>query len=310
MLNPKNLQVFVAVADLGSISALAAQSGLAQSAISRQIVELERHFAGPLFYRTGRGVVPTELAQAVLPRIRALLAEMDSLEADARARSGNPAGVVNIGLVPAVSAQLASALYGRIRQAFPDIGLRIFEGYSGQIEEWLASGKVEVAVFNLYRDSRQHAYDRLQSTNVLLVAAAGRLPPVNRDAIAFEALAGLPLVLPSLPNTLRTLLEAHAQKRGFALRIEVEANSAGTIKELVGGHALFTTMPFHAVAGELASGRFQAARITGPVMSQELVLATGTHRPLTIAARQVAKILPELVKEFVPNGRPRSRGRT
>lgn len=299
MLNPKNLRVFLDVADLGSISRAAASSGIAQSAVSRHIAELERELEGRLFHRTGRGVVPTELGQSMLPRTRALLVEMEAFSADARARSGNAAGTVDLGFVPAISGQLTSVLYSRIRERFPEIKLRIFEGYSGQIEDWLASGKIDIALFNSYRPAKGRAYERLLTTEMLLIGAAGSRP-VRRGPVAFESLAGLPMVLPSLPNTLRSLLEEHAHKKGFALRIEVEANSSIAIKELVANSALFTTLPYHAVAADLAAKRFHAARIAGPSLKQVIVLATGTQRPLTVATRQVAKVLPALVNEFIP----------
>lgn len=299
MLNPKNLHVFVDVADLGSISKAAAASRVAQSAISRQITELEREFEGRLFYRTGRGVVPTDLAYSILPKTRALLAEVEQLLEDARVHAGNLTGTVGLGLVPAISAQLVSVLFSRISERFPKIRLRIFEGYSGQIQEWLTSGKVDVAIFNSYRPAKTSAYERLLTTDVLLVGAAGS-QAVKRDVIPFEALAGLPMVLPSLSTSLRAFLEAQARKRGFALRIDVEANSSAAIKDLIAHNALFSTLPYHAVATDLASGRFQAARIVNPALKQEIVLATGTQHPLTAVSRQVARILTDLVRELVP----------
>lgn len=299
MLNPRTLQVFVAIADLGSISKAAATSGVAQSAISRQIADLEQELEGRLFYRTGRGLVPTELAHSILPRTRNLLAEIERYSEDARAHSGNPAGAVDLGLVPAVSAHLASELFNRIREQFPKIMLRIFEGNSGQIEEWLASGKLDAAIFNHYRLTKSRAYERLLTTDMVLVGAVGSRA-VKHDVVDFDALAGLPLTLPSLPNSVRTFLDAKARTHGFALRIEIEANSSATIKDLIAHNALFSPMAYHAVVADLRSKRLQAAQIVGPSLKQELVLATGTQRPLTIAARQVARILPDMVRELVP----------
>lgn len=58
------LAAFEAVVRLGSFSAAAAELALTQGAISRQIAVLEDLLQAPLFTRSSRGVVPTEIATA------------------------------------------------------------------------------------------------------------------------------------------------------------------------------------------------------------------------------------------------------
>ena len=41
-----------------------------------------------------------------------------------------------------------------MRGSAPGIRLRALEAYSGQVEEWLASGRVEIAIYNRYRRGR------------------------------------------------------------------------------------------------------------------------------------------------------------
>ena len=45
------------------------------------LAEVEQALGGPLFHRTGRGVKRTELAEQLLPRVGALLAQADALRA-------------------------------------------------------------------------------------------------------------------------------------------------------------------------------------------------------------------------------------
>ena len=55
------VKLFLEVAEAGSLNKVAARRQTAQSHISRQIGEFEGSFGAPLFRRTGRGVVLTEL---------------------------------------------------------------------------------------------------------------------------------------------------------------------------------------------------------------------------------------------------------
>ncbi len=87
----KNLRMFTRIAEAGSLTRAAAALGIAQSALSRQLSELEQEFGGRLFFRTGRGVLPTELGESLMPRAQALL-EADQLLEEARAAQRKPAG--------------------------------------------------------------------------------------------------------------------------------------------------------------------------------------------------------------------------
>src|SRR5690606_8387195 len=132
---------FCAAADQGSLSRAAASLEIAQSMLSRRIAALERQLGVLLFHRTGRGVVLTEVGRKLLPRARTVLAEAGGLFEEARGERNNPAGVVELGVVPVVARPLVGELVRRLRRDYPRIRLRVSEGYSGQIEEWLAAGR-------------------------------------------------------------------------------------------------------------------------------------------------------------------------
>ena len=61
---------FLAVLDAGSVSAAAQRSGARQPTLSRHVAELEAQLGAPLFERTGRGVVPTAAALAIVDAAR------------------------------------------------------------------------------------------------------------------------------------------------------------------------------------------------------------------------------------------------
>lgn len=75
------LQIFVAVAELGSFSAAARSLDRAQSAVSHAVAQLEKHFGVVLFERGGRTPVLTAAGRAVLEEARRLLRQARELEA-------------------------------------------------------------------------------------------------------------------------------------------------------------------------------------------------------------------------------------
>ena len=140
-LNLRALRTVAEVARSGSLSRAAATLGVAQSAASRHLAEVERALGGPLFHRTGRGVAPTPLGLEALPRLQALLAEADALTLSLREAAGAAGGPVTLGLVPSLSGALASALWAALAQQHPQLQLQVREGYSGDLETALAEGR-------------------------------------------------------------------------------------------------------------------------------------------------------------------------
>lgn len=294
----RQLRAFADIADVGSLTKAAVVRGVAHSALSKQLAALEAEFGGKLFYRTGRGVVLTELGRSILPRVKALLIESEQLQNETRASAAVPMGDVTVAIQSSATRPLASQLFHRCRERFPGIHLRMMEGYSGHIEEWLANGRVDIGIINRYGKEAIRPDDPLLTVSLFLVGHA-RDPLMAKKRIKFASLARLPLVLPGIPNGLRLMLNDAAGKEGFVLQVAMEVDSLVVIKDLIAGGGVYTILPLHAVFDEVKSGRLQAAPIVDPGLSRALVLATTTQRPLTRASREIVRLVRELVGELV-----------
>lgn len=91
------LRLYTRVARLGSFSAAARESGLAQSQVSRMIAELEANLGARLLSRTTRAVVPTEAGLEFLARMEPILAAVDDAENSVR-ETGELRGLLRIGM--------------------------------------------------------------------------------------------------------------------------------------------------------------------------------------------------------------------
>lgn len=93
------LLAFEASARHVSYTAAAEELSLTQSAICRQIANLEEIVGAPLFRRTRRGVVLTEAGSAYYRKVRRRLDELERDTADVLAHGGS-GGVLNLAVVP------------------------------------------------------------------------------------------------------------------------------------------------------------------------------------------------------------------
>lgn len=297
----KQLKIFADIADVGSLTKAAVMHGTAQSVLSKQIGFLEEEFRSRLFYRTGRGVVLTEFGQSILPRVKALLIEAEQLKDEVKANAGVPFGLVNVGIVQSTARPLVNKLFQRTRVDYPGIRLRVIEGFSDYINEWLANGRVDVGILNRYGMDKPRTDEKLLIVDLLLVGPVGD-ELTAKKSVKFAKLTGLPLVLPGLPNGLRMMLDEAARGQGISLSIAIEIDSLVIMKDVVADGGLYTVLPMQAVYQEIQSGRLQATRVVEPSLSRIVVLGTSTQRPLTMATREVVRLIRELATEFVKSG--------
>lgn len=91
------LRSFIRVVETGSFSAVARESQSSQSAVTRQIAQLEQHFAARLFHRTTRRLSLTDDGQGLLTHARQLVEAADEMEEALGRQSSSPTGLVRLG---------------------------------------------------------------------------------------------------------------------------------------------------------------------------------------------------------------------
>src|SRR3954447_2040835 len=104
------LRDFIRVVETGSFSAVAREREVSQSAVTRQIAQLEQHFGVRLFHRTTRRLSLTDDGQALLGHARHLLETAEEMEAALGLQSRSPAGLVRIGVSVAAARFVAPRL--------------------------------------------------------------------------------------------------------------------------------------------------------------------------------------------------------
>jgi DNA-binding transcriptional LysR family regulator len=104
------LRAFVRVTETGSFSAVARETHVSQSAVTRLVAQLEQHFDARLFHRTTRRLSLTDDGQVLLSHARHLLEGADEMEAVLGRQSGTPRGLVRLGTSVAGGLFLATRL--------------------------------------------------------------------------------------------------------------------------------------------------------------------------------------------------------
>lgn len=302
----RQLQILTTVAEHGSFSRASAVTGVAQSALSRQLLELEKTLRTKLFYRHGRGVSLTEAgtllishAESILRAIDHAILEMDNLGSD------DIKGTVRLGLPPSLTDMLVVRLISNLKDRYPKINLQIIEGFSGNLLEWLADERLDLCVLYNAANVRSATSQPLWTEDVCFVEARREHQPP--PTVRLAEIVGRPLILPGPKHGLRTLLAEACASIGCSLNILLEIDALGAIRDLVEADLGCAIQPQVAVQRLLDRGSVTVRRIVEPELTRTLYLVIPAARALSRASETAAKILRSEMTHLANEGKWGSR---
>jgi DNA-binding transcriptional LysR family regulator len=144
----RQFRYFVAVAELGSVAAASRQLNIAQSAVTKSVIELEQEVGAALFERTSKGMVLTPQGHRFLASANKVLgAVTDAMRLQGESHS-TPAlsGRLAIGVTSLVAGYYLSDVLGRFRRACPAVEVALIEEQPAYLEHLLINGELDVAI--------------------------------------------------------------------------------------------------------------------------------------------------------------------
>ena len=258
------LQVFLAVARAGRISAAARRLDVQHTTISRRLDALEGELGVRLFHRTTSGYVLTPHGQNVLSSAETMERAALTVSARAREKSGEIAGRVRVALPPEFASHWLLLHVAAFRAMHPRIVLQVLVGTR---ERDLSRGEAELALPSRPRQQGLVAV-RIGRTRVALYATKTFVAERRLRAKGLDGLRDVPLLVYASP------FHVLQQSPWFqplldSSRVALETNST---------HALVAAA--RAGAGVAVLPRFVARRhddliaVSGDVSDQDVWLTT------------------------------------
>jgi DNA-binding transcriptional LysR family regulator len=215
------LQVFLAIARAGRISAAARRLGVRHTTVSRRLAALESALGVPLFYRTKTGYLLTPHGKNILSHADAM--ERTALAVAARAREGSHAlaGCVRIAMPPEFASDWLAPRLGAFRAAHPQIDLQLLVGTN---QRDLSRGEADLAIQTTRPRQTGVLAVRIARTSTGLYASKALLGSRRPRVSGADELQDLPLVAYTPPFQL--LQEAKWFQPVLAsARVVLESNS-------------------------------------------------------------------------------------
>lgn len=234
------LEYFLRVAEIGSINKTAVDLHLSQPALSRHIASLEHEMGTKLFNRTQGGVHLTEAGKLLSDRARPLLRQFTILKEQVGEKA---AGQLAIGIPPSWQHVFTSPFVEKLVGEFPEVKLRIYEGVSNVLRDYMLFGLLDLCIIPF--DSTSAAGFRqtslVREPLVLVGNAQCGLKP--DEPVPISQLDGVKLVLPGRPNVIRTQIENSLTRKGMVFKVAVETDTLALCLDLARQGIGLTVVP-------------------------------------------------------------------
>lgn len=212
----RHLEVFMALASAGSVTAAAAAMHMTQPAVSHWLADLEAVIGAALFTR-GRRLTLTEAGEVLARHARRMLGDVRRTHEELESVTAGISGRLHVGTILSASPVLLPRAIAQLQRAAPGIYVEVVEGLVAPLIDRLQRHEIDLIIGPL--DPRAH-HAGLQMEGLMhdifsIVTRPGH-PLAKLRRPTWRDAAQYPWIMPPLATVSRTRLEEAFARAGVA----------------------------------------------------------------------------------------------
>lgn len=298
-LDTRRLDAFVKIVDLGSVTRAAAVLRIAQPALSQQIAGLEADFKAKLLVRSTKGVTPTPAGLVLYRYARSIHRQLQEAQRNILDASSGLSGSVALGLAPWSSASLIGpGLLRTVREHHPGILLHVCDIFGIAFSELTLRGRMDLAVLYGEAAPRGLLYRTVGMETFNVVARPELLAVAGEAPVSIEALARLPLILPTEESFLRQMVERACLATGTPPPVVAEVYSTDMLSAALSDGIGATVLP-GAVARSLRNHEDLGVLPLDPTLTMPISICIPDSAGLSDAAFTVHELVATALSELL-----------
>ncbi|MFG6120344.1 LysR family transcriptional regulator [Thalassobacillus sp. B23F22_16] len=239
----KQIKYFMEVAEREHVTEAALQLGIAQSAVSRQIFNLEAELEVDLFIREGRNVRLTPIGKIFYEHMKKASMVIENARREVMEYRDPEKGTVHIGFPSSMAAYTIPMAISAFRRVYPNVKFNLTQGFYYQLIERVIKGDISMALLAPLPGNREKIRgDILFSENIVALLPMDH-PLADRSEIEINDLKQDAFVLFPEGFILRSIITDACLKLGFEPNIPFEVEDIDSIKGLVSAGLGVTLIP-------------------------------------------------------------------
>jgi DNA-binding transcriptional LysR family regulator len=273
-----SLALFVRAAELRSLSKAAEASHIGVAAASRRIALLEHRFKTPLLDRSPRGVELTAAGVSLLAHAKALLVQLNDMNAEMTDHAAGRKGVLRLLANTSAMTETLPEDLASFGKANPDIRLVIQERWSGDILRSLLAGEADIGI--VIDGARTEGLEVFPYRNDRLAVIAPVDHPLARDSNwSFSDVLEYDLVALEVGSSMMRLLTEQAIVLEKALRLRIQVRSFEAVCRMVQVGMGVGILPYEAAKVLAESMKLSVLPMNEPWAQRKVLVCVKKDRP-------------------------------
>jgi DNA-binding transcriptional LysR family regulator len=280
----RQVRAVIAVCEEGSFTRAAEREAATQSGISQHIAALERTLGVKLFERSNAGVRPTPAGMRFYRRCIEAVGTLKAGPEEMRALAGRVTGNLRIGLMPTFTrAALAPALKAYV-QDYPDVTLKIVEGYSNVLTDRVLAEDLDFAVVPTF-EGRIGLRSRLLARDREMLVSGPARGLKRLEPLRLRDLKPLRIVVPGVQNIRRRNLDTYFQTHGVEVDDMIEMDAMFGTLEFVAATDWVAVLPSVICVNDIERNELVINPIVDPPLYAEFVVIEPARHTLSVQAQ-------------------------
>ncbi len=263
----RQLRLFLALHDTGSVSGAAQAMHVTQPTASMQLREITQHVGVPLYEVIGRKVHLTQAGRDLAQTARAMVREWENFEQQVAAMQGLARGRLKVSVV-STAKYFVPRLLGRFCHKYPDIDVALEVLNRDGVVQRMRDNLDDLYIMSM-PPADLAVEGEVFMANPLVVIAPSRHPLARTAGIALRALADQRFILREQGSGTRMAVDRHWRAQRFVPDVRMELGSNEAIKEAVAGGLGLGVVSQHALHGQAREHGVAVLDVQGfPISSQ------------------------------------------
>lgn len=257
------LKAFRSVATHLSFTKAAEELFVSQPSISKHVQELEKEYGVQLFNRIGNRIQLTQAGQLLFDHACKIVEAYQRLDYDMKKLTEQTEGELRLGASTTISQYVLPEMIAEFRRRYPRIRLTLLSSNSREIEEALATGRIDLGMIEGIKRQPQFKYTPFMDDELVAVVNEGN-PLAKKDEITLTELRETPIVLRELGSGSLDVIQSTLKRHGVSLsdlNIEMNIGTTEGIKHFVAHSPCLGIISIRAVYAEVYSKKFKVLDI-------------------------------------------------
>ncbi|WP_042354484.1 LysR family transcriptional regulator [Bacillus rubiinfantis] len=239
----RQIQYFIEVAKREHVTEAAHALHVAQSAVSRQIFNLEEELGIPLFIREGRNVKLTPIGEMLLEKMEQAIKLIDSAKREVEEQLDPEKGTIRIGFPSSLAAYTMPTAISAFRERYPQVKFQLIQGSYAHLIEGVAKGEFNLALLGPVPKRVKKITGRTLFTEKIVALLPQHHPLAARKILKLNDLRADSFVLFPSGYILREIIVNACGQLGFEPVVGFEGEDIDAIKGLVSAGLGVTLIP-------------------------------------------------------------------